>query len=294
MKMLPVGLPKIVTTTVRDACYVSTYDITIIPISESVARNKEEMEKVLTNAAGAIVGMVEVEAEEPEYAKPLVGITALGVTTPGIMRMIPLLRERGYDAITFHARTEMFNKLIGEEKISGVIDLTPTEILIPFLYTGTEEYLGLKERLELAGKKSLPQVICPGGLDMLILSGTIEDVPDEFKGRPLHVHGPETTLIRTTKEEVREASKKLVERANRAKGPVSIVVPLRGFSAVDKEGQHFYDPIADQGFIEAAKENAREKINVVEVNAHINDVEFIKKVVDVFDKMYLSRSNKWR
>jgi len=151
-----------------------------------------------------------------------------------------------------------------------------------------EKMLGIENRLEVAGRMGLPQVIVPGGLDMLIFLGTKDSVPEEFQSRLLHVHGPNTVLARTTKEEVREAGKKLVGRANRATGPVAIVIPLRGFSTVDEEGKHFYDPIADRAFSEAVKENVEEKVYVMEVDAHINDEKFAETVVNIFNKMYVS------
>jgi len=288
MKTLPVGLPKLMVTTVRDACYVGTSDITVMPISEKTLGLEAELRRILANAAGAIVGMV--EAETPKIVKPLplIGITALGVTTPAVMKIVSLLNKKGYDAISFHTRTEMLNKLIEEGRVGGVIDLTPCEVLLPFAYHMPDEFLGIKDRLEVAGEKGLPQVTAPGGLDMLIFLGTKESVPEEFQNRLLHAHGPNTVLVRTTKEEVREASKILVERANKATGPVAIVIPLRGFSSEDDEGKHFYDPTADRAFAEVVKENAQEKVHVVEIDAHINDDKFAVEVVNIFDKMYLS------
>lgn len=288
MKTLPIGMPKLMVTTVRDACYVGTNDITVMPISEETLGLKTELRRILSNAAGAIVGMAEAEIAEPVKPLPLIGITALGVTTPAVMKIVSLLKEKGYDAISFHARTEVFNKLVEEGQIDGVIDLTPCEVLLPFAYNMPDEVLGIKDRLEVAGKKGLPQVIAPGGLDMLIFPGTKESVPEEFQNRLLHAHGPNTVLVRTTKEEVREAGKILVERANRATGQVAVVIPLRGFSADDKEGKHFYDPVADQAFSEAVKGHAKDKVYVVEVDAHINDDDFAQEVVNIFDKRYMS------
>lgn len=292
MKNLPIGLPKLVVTTVRDACYVGTSDIAMMPISEEAFGRKAELRRILSNAAGAIIGMV--EAETPKLGKPLplIGITAMGVTTPAAMKIISLLNKKGYDTIAFHTRTEMLSKLIEEGRVNGVIDLTPYEVLLPFAYPMPEETLGIKNRLEVAGGKGLPQVTVPGGLDMLVFVGTKESVPEEFQNRLLHAHGPNMVLVRTTKEEVREAGKILVKRANKATGPVAMVIPIRGFSADDEKGKHFYDPIADRAFAEAIKENAQEKVYVVEVDAHINDDKFAEEVVNIFDKMYASSKMK--
>nr|MDO8062072.1 Tm-1-like ATP-binding domain-containing protein [Candidatus Freyrarchaeum guaymaensis] len=286
MKALPVCFPKVVATTARSVCFVGTNDVMLLPIPESVRGDEECLRRLLDNAAGAITGMMDVKDVEVKSDKPLIGVTALGVTTPAVKKVISLMREKGYDVISFHARTGVLSKLVSEGRVDGVIDLTPTEVVQLFLYPGAEEFLGGKDRLGVAGRKGLPQVISPGGLDMLIFSGSVEQVPEEFRGRPIHVHGPQTVLIRTTREEVEASARKLVERANRAKGPVAIVIPLRGFSAVDREGHRLYDPAADRGFIEAVRESASPKVEVVEVDAHINDELFAVRVVEVFDRLF--------
>jgi len=239
------------------------------------------MRKTLASAAGAIVGMV--EAEVPGQVKPLIGITALGVTTPAVMKIKPLLEEKGYDPIVFHVDTQVLDELVQEGRISGIIDLTTFEVMIPLTYHLPEELA--EGRLSLAGEKGLPQVIVPGGLDMLILTGTKETVPPEYKERILHAHGPDRVLARTNKEEVGKAAKIVARRANRATGPVAIVIPLRGFSSVDAEGQHFFDPVADGAFAQVIKDTVKESVEIVEVDAHINDDEFAKRVVDTYDKM---------
>ncbi|MBA7629384.1 hypothetical protein ES703_36883 [subsurface metagenome] len=281
MRALPIGVPKLMVTTWFNAQYVGTKDITMMQTPADILGLNSVMRKTLASAAGAIVGMT--EAEVPERVKPLIGITALGVTTPAVMKIKPLLEKRGYDPIVFHSKTQVLDELVEEGRIGGIIDLTTFEVLIPLAFHLPEELA--ESRLRLAGEKGLPQVIAPGGLDMLIFPGTKETIPPEYKDRILHTHGPDTVLARTTKDEVGWAAKVISERANRAAGPVAIVIPLRGFSAVDKEGQHFYDPEADGAFAQVVKDTVRERVDIVEVGAHINHDEFAKRVVDTLDKM---------
>ena len=281
MRALPIGVPKLMVTAWFNAQYVGTKDITMMQTPADILGLNSVIRKTLASAAGAIVGMIEVEV--PERVKPLIGITALGVTTPAVMKIKPLLEERGYDPVVFHSKTQILDELIEEGRISGIIDLTIFEVLIPLAFHLPEELA--ENRLRLAGEKGLPQVIAPGGLDMLIFPGTKETIPPEYKDRILHAHGPDTVLARTTRDEVGWAAKIISERANRAAGPVAIVIPLRGFSAVDKEGQHFYDPEADGAFAQVVKDTVRERVDIVEVGAHINHDEFAKKVVDTFDEM---------
>jgi len=281
MSILPIGVPKLMVSTGFELQFVGAKDITIMQTPADILGLNSVMRQTLASAAGAIVGMA--EAKVREKAMPLIGMTALGVTTPAVMNMKPLLEKRGYEAIVFHSKTQILDELVGEDRISGIIDLTTFEIMIPISFHLPEEMA--EGRLKTAGEKALPQIIIPGGLDMFIFPGTKESVPPEYAERSLHVHGPDTVLVRTTREEVATAARVLAKRANSAKGPAAIVIPLRGFSAVDKQGQHFYDPDADAAFVRVIKDTVKNKVDIIEVDAHINDIKFGRKVVDIFDKL---------
>lgn len=281
MSILPIGVPKLMVSTGFELQFVGAKDITIMQTPADILGLNSVMRQTLASAAGAIVGMA--EAKVREKAMPLIGMTALGVTTPAVMNMKPFLEKRGYEAIVFHSKTKILDELIADDRICGIIDLTTFEIMIPISFHLPEEMA--EDRLRIAGEKGLPQIIIPGGLDMFIFPGTKESVPAEYAERSLHVHGPDTVLVRTTGEEVATAARALAKRANSAKGPVAIVIPVQGFSAVDKQGQHFYDPEADAAFIRVIKDSVKKKVDIIEVNAHINDVKFAKKVVDTFDKL---------
>lgn len=281
MSVLPIGVPKLMVSTGFELQFVGHKDIAIMQTPADILGLNSVMRKTLASAAGAIVGMVEAEAEGE--VKPLIGISALGVTTPAVMKISPLLRETGYDPIVFHTDTQVLDELVQEDRISGIIDLTTFEVMIPLAYHLPEELA--EGRLSLAGEKGLPQVIVPGGLDMFIFPGTKETIPPEYQERTLHAHGPNTVLARTSRDEVEKAARIIVGRANRSTGPVAIVVPLRGFSAVDREGQHFFDPEADAVFAEVVKGAAQEGIGIVEVDAHINDDEFARAVVGIYQNL---------
>jgi uncharacterized protein (UPF0261 family) len=281
MSTLPIGVPKFMVSTGFELQFVGAKDITIMQTPADILGLNSVMRKTLASAAGAIVGMA--EAKVREKARPLIGMTALGVTTPAVMNMKPFLEKRGYEAIVFHSKTKILDELVGEDRISGIIDLTTFEVMIPISFHMPAEMA--EDRLRIAGEKGLPQIIIPGGLDMFIFPGTKESVPPEYVERLLHVHGPDTVLVRTTREEVGTAARVLAKRANSAKGPVAIMIPLQGFSAVDKQGQHFYDPEADAAFVRVIKDTVKNRVDIIEVNAHINDINFARKVVDTFDKL---------
>jgi uncharacterized protein (UPF0261 family) len=281
MSVLPIGMPKLMVSTGFETQFVGAKDIAILQTPADILGLNSIMRKTLASAAGAIVGMA--EAKVRQETKPLIGITALGVTTPAVMNIKPFLEKRGYEPIVFHSKTQILDELIGDDRISGIIDLTTFEIMIPLSFHLPAEMA--EGRLSIAGEKGLPQIIVPGGLDMFIFPGTKETVPPEYSERRIHVHGPDTVLVRTTREEVATAGKLLAKRANSAEGPVAIVIPLGGFSSVDAEGQHFYDPQADAVFARVIKDNVKNKVDIIEVNAHINDAKFARKVVDTFDKL---------
>ncbi|UCC60366.1 MAG: Tm-1-like ATP-binding domain-containing protein [Dehalococcoidia bacterium] len=281
MSVLPIGVPKLMVGTGFELQFVGHKDIAILQAPADILGLNSIMKQTLASAAGAIVGMVEAELDVE--VKPLVGITALGVTTPAVMKIRPLLEAQGYESIAFHTDTQILDELVREGRISGIIDLTTFEVMIPLAFHLPEVLA--EGRLSPAGERGLPQVIIPGGLDMFIFPGTRETVPAEYKERILHVHGPDTVLVRTTREEVGKAAKILAGRANKATGPVAIVNPTRGFSSVDIEGQHFYDPDADAAFAQVVRETAQEGVDIIEIEAHINDNEFAAAAVDTFNKL---------
>nr|MDO8079279.1 Tm-1-like ATP-binding domain-containing protein [Candidatus Freyarchaeota archaeon] len=291
MKVLPIGVPKLLLTTFIDPRPVGDEDIAVMQTPVDLVGLNKVVQKALSNAAGSMIGMVEQEIPKAEE-KPLVGMTVLGVTTPCVQKVMSRLEKRGYDAVSFHAKTPLLDRLIKEGNIDAVVDITSFETVPIVLYP--PEYIALligspevrRVRLESANEKALPQIISPGGLDMHIFPGTgIDNVPAEFKGRAWTMHGPSVVLIRTTKEELGKVGKNIAERANKAKGPVAIIIPLRGFSEASKKGAPLYDLEADRGFIDALKENVEEKVKVIEVDCHINDDEFADKVVEMFDEI---------
>jgi len=281
MSILPIGVPKLMVSTGFELQFVGAKDITIMQTPADILGLNSVMRQTLASAAGAIVGMA--EARVREKARPLIGMTALGVTTTAVMNMKPFIEKRGYEEIVFHTKTKILDELIADDRICGIIDLTTFEVMIPISFHLPEEMA--EDRLRIAGEKGLPQIIIPGGLDMFIFSGTKESVPPEYAERLLHVHGPDIVLVRTTGEEVATAARVLAKRANSAKGPVAVVIPMKGFSAVDKQGQHFYDPKADAAFARTIKDTVEKKVLIVEVDAHVNDAQFARRVVDIFDKM---------
>lgn len=272
MKGLPYGIPKIMISIVlssRMKQYVDSKDIVFINYPTDLLGLNFLTRKVLSNACGAVSGML--KTTEPEQTnKKLVAITCLGVTTPAVLKAKQKLEQRGYETIVYSIETEGLDELLEKDLISAVLDLTPYELInIHLMKTSLHT-----KRMAAANEKGIPQIIVPGGLDFLILACPINDVPEAYRQRQLYKHSPHVTLVRINKTEAIELGRVLAERANAAKGPTIVLVPLKGFSSIDMEGQPFFNPQVDESLLVSLKKNLDPSVKVIEVNAHINDEEF--------------------
>lgn len=279
MKILPIGFPKLMVCTFIYSKHVGQEDITMMQTPADILGLNRIMKRTFTLAAASIVGMVEADTVY-ESDKPLIGITALGVTTPAVMNIIKLLEKKGYETIVFHLKTQILDRLVEQGVIDGVLDLTPAELVKAYILKELPER---KNRLGKAIEKGIPQVIVPGGLDMITLKATLKEAQADYKGRVLMEHNPYITLVRTTEDENIRLAKIIAEKANRANGLITIVIPLKGFSAVDKLGHNFYDPVIIKSFIKTIESNIKKEVNLFKVDAHINDEKFAQKLVEIYE-----------
>lgn len=279
MRALPVGLPRVMVSTMASGhvgAYVGETDITMMYSVVDIAGLNRLSRRILANAAGAVSGMLEQPA--PASAdKPLLAATMFGVTTPCVERVRKALEAAGYEVLVFHATGSggrAMEGLIRAGFIAGVADVTTTEWcdeLVGGVLTAGPE------RLDAAAQAGIPQVVSVGALDMVNFGGK-ETVPERFRGRKLHVHNPNVTLMRTTAEECARLGEIIARKLNAAKGPTTLLVPLRGVSALDREGQPFHDPEADAALFDALRRNLEGHVTLVELDHHINDPEFADAV----------------
>lgn len=279
MKGLPVGIPKLILGTHFYSQYLGEADLTIMQSPTDIMGLNPVTNLTLAQAAGAICGMAEAKASA-EKARPLVAMTGLGVTTPAVMSLQKLLEARGYDTVVFHGNSEVMDQLIEEGMIDGVLDFSPNELIRIFILRETPRRAS---RLETAGRRGLPQVFVPGSLDMIVLRMARDVIPDHYKDRKIYLHGPYVTGIRTNPEELARLGEIVSEKANRAKGAVAVVFPRRGFSAIDREGLAFYEPETDRAFLQGLKKKLKTGIEVIEVDAHLFDEDFLMEVARVYD-----------
>lgn len=291
MRALPIGVPKVMVSTVASGNvqqYVGTSDIVMMPSIVDVSGLNSISTKIFTNAALAIAGMVSLEHKEiAQEKKPLVAATMFGVTTPCVDAVREFLEEKGYEVLVFHATGtggRVMERLIEEGYFKGVLDITTTEwcdeLVGGVLAAGPN-------RLEAAGKHKVPQVVSVGALDMVNF-GPIDTVPEKFKGRKFYKHNPTVTLMRTTVEENKKLGEIIAEKLNKAEGPTVLMLPLKGVSMIDAEGQPFYGPEEDKILFDTLRENIdRSKVELIEMDAHINDKEFAltaaKKLLELME-----------
>ena len=281
MRELPVGVPKVMVSTMASgntAPYVDVKDITMMYSVVDIAGLNPLSRRILANAAGAIVGMVQTGLP-PSTSRPLIAATMFGVTTPCVSAARERLEAAGYDVLVFHATGSggrAMEGLIEDGWFAGVLDVTTTEwadeVVGGVLSAGPQ-------RLRAAGLKGVPQVVSVGALDMVNF-GAPDTMPDTFRERRVYRHNPSVTLMRTTVEECRAIGERIAAQLNRARGPVTVLLPLRGVSMIDRAGQPFHDPVADRALFDALRRGLRDDIRVRELDAHINDVEFAHALAD--------------
>jgi len=276
MRALPVGFPKVMVSTLASGDtrpYVGIKDITMMYSVVDIAGLNRLSRRILANAAAAVCAMADAELPPTSEEKPLVAATMFGVTTPCVTKARQILEDNGYEVLVFHATGSggrAMEDLIESGFISGVLDITTTEWadeLVGGILTAGPH------RLEAAAKKGIPQVVAPGALDMVNF-GPPDTVPEKFKDRKFYQHNPTVTLMRTTKEENERLGRIIAEKLNAAKGPTTFFYPQQGVSAIDREGEPFYDAEADEAFIASLKASLNPSVQIVETDNHINDEEF--------------------
>ena len=281
MRTLPVGTPKVMVSTLASgdtSPYVGTKDIAMIYSVVDIAGINSISRQILTNAASAIVGMTNKEPQVTNQSdKPLIAATMFGVTTPCVTKARETLEANGYEVLVFHATGSggrAMEDLIRNGFIAGVLDATTTEL--------ADELVGGilsagPNRLEAAGEVGIPQVIAPGALDMVNFAAP-NTIPEKFQDRTFYQHNPTVTLMRTTIEENAKLGEIMAKKLNKAKSPTTVVIPSKGVSAIDKDGQPFHSPEAIQTWTTNLKANLDQKVNLIETESHINDEDFAEKL----------------
>ena len=274
MRALPVGVPKLMVSTVASgdtSPYVGHVDVTMTYSVVDVAGINRISAKILANAAGTLVGMATEPTVELDEARPLVAASMWGVTTPCMTTARQHLEGLGYDVLVFHQTGtggDSMEALIKTGLVIGVLDVTPTE-LVGEIAGGV--WPASPERLEVAGRFGIPQVVSLGGLDLIAL-GPPDSMHERFRSRWIYHHDEHMVAARTTAEESALLAKVIAGKLNAAKGPVALFVPLRGFSPLSVPGGDFFDAAADAALVEGLRELIDPvSVELHEVECDIND-----------------------
>lgn len=288
MQALPIGLPKLMVSTVASgntAPYVGGSDIAMMYSVVDVAGINRVSRQVLGNAAHAIAGMAAHSVAQSE-ARPTLGMTMFGVTTPCVTTVREALEKEGYDCLVFHATGtggQAMEKLVESGLIDGVLDITTTEV--------ADEVVGGvfpagPERFDRILARGIPYIASLGALDMVNF-GAKNTVPPQFRDRKLHVHNAQVTLMRTTPEENRCFAVWMAKKWNRSTRPMRVLIPEKGVSLIDAPGQPFYDPEADRALFDALEKNLEQTSDrrIVRLSHNINDPAFAQALVDCFNEI---------
>ena len=298
MRALPIGAPKVLVSSIASGDvgpYVGPTDITMMYSVTDVQGLNAISRQVLANGAQALIGMVKARLSAREEtgagrvrrtALPSVGLTMFGVTTPCVQQITAALAA-DWECLVFHATGvggRSMEKLVDSGLISAVIDVTTTEVadmLMGGVLAADEDRFGASIRTR------APYVGSVGALDMVNF-GPIDTVPAAYKGRLLHVHNPQVTLMRTTAAENDRIGSWIGERLNRMDGPVRFLLPELGVSALDAPGHAFHDPRADAALFGALERTVRQTASrrLIRVRRHINDPEFSAAVVAEFRALH--------
>ena len=286
MRALPVGVPKLLVSTVASgdvAAYVGISDVTMMHSVVDVSGVNSISRKIYGNAAAAIAGMVlnDVAAGED---KPIIAATMFGNTTRAVNHARGLLEAEGYEVLVFHATGaggRCMEALIDDGHITAVLDMTITEWADELCGGVLSAGPG---RLEAAGRAGIPQVVVPGCIDMCNFWAR-HTVPDRYADRTFYEWNPNVTLMRTTVDENRRMAEIVAEKLNAATGPAEVLIPMRGFSEIDVESKPFHHPEANEAFTETLRERLRPGIAVRTMETDINDPAFSAAAVETLIRM---------
>jgi uncharacterized protein (UPF0261 family) len=276
MRALPYGFPKVMVSTMASgnvAPWVDIRDITMMFSVTDIMGLNPVMRKILANAAGAACGMAGVEVKLERKGKPLVAITTVGITTQGAMKAAEVLEAAGFETITFHAigpGGRAMEQMMKEGLIGAVLDYSTIEVSNEMHHA---MLAGGPDRLTTAGKLGLPQVLCPGAIEVLVY-GEPETVPPPFNTRTLIRHSPQITDVRLNKEEMAEVGKEVARRLQYTRGNAVFLIPTAGYDSYAVKGMGFYDPQADAAFVQALKQGLPKSIPLIERDTHIEDPAF--------------------
>lgn len=291
MKRLPFGLPKLMASPMAAHPayidkYVGTRDITMHHTVLDIVKMNPLLKAQIVNAVGAICGMVEMtQGTKFEFDKPCVAVSSFGFGEMAVQSALAMLEAAGFTPIVCHAQGKgdrAMEEMIRDGAFQGVLDLCIGGVL-EHLFKGNRD--PGPDRLMAAVETGIPMVLAPCGLDILSYGGRA-DMLEKTKDRVQVVQDALRVQVRSTADELRQAADVIAQRLNRARGPWTFLVPLQGWSSLDKPGRPIHDPAADASFVARLKQRLDEPGRVKEIDLHLYTPEFARAAVDEFVALF--------
>jgi len=292
MRALPYGFPKVMVSTMASgnvAPWVDIKDITMMFSVTDILGLNPVMRTILANAAGAAVGMAQANVPMQPGPKPLVGVTTVGITTQGAMKAVEVLEAAGYETIVFHAigpGGRAMEQLMEEGVIGAVLDYSTIEVSNQMFHA---LLAGDDKRLTTAGELGLPQVLAPGAIEVLVYNEP-ETVPPPFNTRTLIRHSPKITDVRLDAAEMAAVGKEVAGRLRHTTDEAVFIIPTAGYDSYAVKGGGFYDPVADQAFVDALKAGLPSNMRVIERDTHIEDPAFAAEAAQLLIELMQKRA----
>jgi uncharacterized protein (UPF0261 family) len=284
MRALPLGVPKLLVSSVATGAPVPEADLTIMYSVVDIAGLNRISSRVLANAADAIAGMAAGHAAGrpvPGGGGPTVGTTLAGVTAEGVHAARELLSILGYEVLVFRATGaggRSFESMATGGQLTAALDATLLDLSTELLGGAPGRHDGGPARLEGAVRGGVPQVVSLGGLDMARFGAA---VPERLDGRRVHVRDPSVTLVRTTRGESAELGRRVAGRLRDAAAPTALYLPLRGLSSLSAPGGPFHDPSADAALFDAVRDGLTgSHVEIHEMDTDVNDPVFGRAMAD--------------
>ena len=291
MQRLPFGMPKLMASPMAAHPayidkYVGTHDITMHHTVLDIVKMNPLLKAQIINAVGAICGMVEMtQGTKIRFDKPCVAISSFGFGEMAVQTAMGMLEEAGFTPIVCHAQgkgDKAMEEMIRSGVFHGVLDICIGGVM-EHLFKGNRD--PGPDRLMAAVETGIPMVLAPCGLDILSYGGRA-DMLARTKDRVQYVQDALRVQVRTTAEELRQAADVIAERLNRARGPWTFLIPLRGWSSLDREGRPIYDPVADAAFVARLKDKLADRSHIREVDLHLYTPEFARVAVDELLRLF--------
>lgn len=291
MRALPYGFPKVMVSTMASGNvgpWVDIKDVTMMFSVTDILGLNPVTRKILANAAGAVCGMAASDVKLEQGEKPLVAVTTVGITTQGAMQAVRVLESHGYETIVFHAigpGGRAMEQMMKEGIIGAVLDYSTIEV-------SNEMYHALlaggPDRLTTAGELGLPQVVCPGAIEVLVYNEP-ETVPAKYQDRTLIRHSPQITDLRLNREEMAAVGLEVARRLRHTRNDAVFMIPTAGYDSYAVKGEGFYDPEADAAFVAELKAGVPPSIRIVERDTHIEDPVFATEAAETLMKLIEAR-----